>query len=65
MKEKKIEVTKEDFMRATVSMCTNNKEARELIDGVPILMMLFPVITSMLWDELVKMKEENENGEAE
>lgn len=52
-------------MKATASMCINDKNTRELIDGLPILMMLFPVITSKLWDELVKMKEENENGEAE
>lgn len=30
-----------------------------------MLMLLFPVTSSKLWDELVKMKEENENGEAE
>lgn len=65
MKEKKIEVTKEDFMKATASMCTDDKNTRKLIDGVPILLMLFPVITAKLWDQLVKMKEENENGETE
>lgn len=65
MEEKKIEVTKKDFMKATASMCATDKNTKELIDGIPMLLMLFPIITSKLWDELVKMKEENENGEAE
>ena len=52
-------------MKATASMCTDDKNTRKLIDGVPILLMLFPVITAKLWDQLVKMKEENENGETE
>lgn len=64
MEEKKIEITEKDFIKATASMCTS-KEVRELIEGMPMLMLLFPVISSNLWDELVKMKEENENGEAE
>ena len=65
IEEKKIEVTKKDFIKATASMCANDEHARELIEGMPMLMLLFPVISSNLWDELVKMKEENENGEAE
>lgn len=65
IEEKKIEVTKKDFIKATASMCANDEHARELINGVPIMMMVFPVITSILWDTLVKMKEENENGETE
>lgn len=65
MEEKKIEVTEKDFMKVTASIVVNDKGTKELIAGLPMLMMLFPVITSKLWDELVKMKEENENGEAE
>lgn len=65
MEEKKIEVTEKDFIEATARMCTTDKNTKELIEGMPMLMLLFPVISSKLWDELVKMKEENENGEAE
>lgn len=64
-KKKKIEVTEKDFIKATARMCTTDKNTKELIEGMPMLMLLFPVISSKLWDELVKIKEENENGEAE
>lgn len=34
-REKKIEVTEKDFIKATARMCANNEDARGLIDGVP------------------------------
>lgn len=52
-------------MKATARMCTTDKSTKELIEGMPMLALLFPVITSKLWDQLLKMKEENENGETE
>ena len=65
MKEKKIEVTEKDFIKATGSMCVEDEGTRKLIHELPMIALLIPIITSKLWDELVKMKEENENGEAE
>lgn len=65
MEEKKIEVTEKDFIKATGSICVEDEGTRKLIHELPMIALLIPVISSKSWDELVKMKEENENGEAE
>lgn len=65
MEEKKIEVTEKDFIKATGSICVEDEGTRKLIHELPMMALLIPVISSKSWDELVKMKEENENGEAE
>lgn len=65
MEEKKIEVTKEDLMKATTKMCIEDENTSKLTNSIPLMLMVIPVITLKLWDQLVKIKEENENGEAE
>lgn len=65
MEEKKIEVTKEDLMKAATKMCIEDESTSKLTNNIPLMLMVIPVITLKLWDQLVKIKEENENGEAE
>lgn len=65
MEEKKIEITREDFRNAAIDMITNDKSIIELIKNVPSMMLVIPVLTVTLWDALVRIKEENENGKTE
>ena len=56
---KTLTITQKDLMDAMLELATNDdSKLKELVDHMPMMMLLFPIIGMELWDELEKQEQE-------
>lgn len=62
MEEEKIEITRTDLAKAIAKIPVDS-ELSEIVNQMPVLMLLFPIIGVELWKTLVEDKKENKEEE--
>lgn len=60
MNEKKIEITREDFIEASVMVTADDEKTRKLIEENPLLILVFGMLAAKTWEKLVEIKEEDQ-----
>lgn len=61
MNEKKIEITRKDFIDASASVAAEDEKIQKLVEANPLLILVFGMMAAKTWEKLVKMKEEDQN----